>query len=37
MEIFVSGKKITNLDECYEGYKYLKEVLIKNYVNIEKK
>ncbi|MGC6174551.1 hypothetical protein [Lacrimispora sp. 38-1] len=37
MEIFVSGKKITNLDECYEGYKYLKEVLIKNYVKIEQK
>ncbi|WP_313152233.1 hypothetical protein [Lacrimispora sp.] len=37
MDIYVNGKKITNLDECYEGYQYLKEMLIKNNVRIEKK
>lgn len=37
MDIYVSGKKTTNLDVCYEGYQYLKEILVKNNIKIEQK
>lgn len=37
MDIYVNDKKTTNLDECYEGYQYLKEILIKNNIKIEQK